>query len=54
MARESGGEKARRWSAHRVTWFTPDRPVEGATVFVLPASDESDDQVGDRSGRRTS
>ena len=24
--------------AHRVTWFQPDRPVEGNTVYVRPAA----------------
>lgn len=25
-------------TGHRVTWFQPDRPVEGNTVFVHPAA----------------
>ena len=27
---------------HRVTWFTPDRPVAG-TVYVHPDDEDSDD-----------
>ena len=23
--------------AHQITWFAPDRPVEGQTVYVRPA-----------------
>ena len=25
-----------RVAAHRVTWFGPDRPVEGTTVYARP------------------
>jgi hypothetical protein len=36
---------------HRIGWFVPDRPVEGATVYVVPApvDTESDEasSVGD-------
>jgi hypothetical protein len=28
-------------TTHRVSWFAPDRPVEGCTVFVRPSADES-------------
>jgi hypothetical protein len=28
-------------TAHRVNWFAPDRPVDGATVFVQPPVDAS-------------
>ena len=28
-------------SAHRVTWFAPDRPVDGGTVFVRPDTPET-------------
>lgn len=36
MALDDGQDEAQRAVAHRVTWFAPDRPVEGVTVFVRP------------------
>ena len=28
-----------QWDGHRNTWFAPDRPVDGTTVYVRPAGD---------------
>jgi hypothetical protein len=43
---DTGREETPATSPHRVTWFAPDRPVEG-TVYVKPASHDSapDDHV---------
>jgi hypothetical protein len=32
----TGGDIAAVPAAHRVTWFVPDRPVDGGTVFKRP------------------
>ena len=38
--------------AHQVTWFVPDRPVDGGTLFLRPESDNVAEGVGgDHSGR---
>lgn len=36
IAQESGSSTS---SAHAVTWFRPDRPVGGGTVYVVPAAE---------------
>lgn len=34
-------EDAQAESAHRILWFAPDRPVEGATIFLRPVAEST-------------
>jgi len=36
-------ERANPQSGFKVTWFPPDRPVEGNTIYVRPAGDADQD-----------
>jgi|tagenome__1003787_1003787.scaffolds.fasta_scaffold19599252_1 hypothetical protein len=29
-------------AAHQITWFAPDRPVDGGTVYKRPAPQDTD------------
>ena len=31
---------------YRVTWFAPDRPVDGGTVYIRPPAEEAAPEVG--------
>jgi hypothetical protein len=37
---DTGREQTPATSLHRITWFAPDRPVEG-TVYVKPAGEDA-------------
>lgn len=41
MTFEHSQEVSGQCVAHLVTWFVPNRPVEGATVFVRPTAGRS-------------
>jgi hypothetical protein len=36
MTNDADTERTQPASAHRITWFAPERPVENGTVFVRP------------------
>jgi hypothetical protein len=50
MTFERGQENSLQCSAYLVTWFAPNRPVEGATVFVWPMIGTSDGSADEQSG----
>jgi hypothetical protein len=35
---------------HRIGWFVPDRPVEGATVYVIPAPPDAESEESTSAG----
>jgi hypothetical protein len=37
-------ESADTPDAQRITFFAPDRPVEGATIFVRPLDEDAEEQ----------
>jgi hypothetical protein len=41
MAATTGRDDNESADAHRISFFAPDRPVDGTTMFIRPASDES-------------
>lgn len=42
MTTAVGGDNASDTPGHQIYWFGPDRPVNGGTVFILPADEGSD------------
>jgi hypothetical protein len=50
MKSEAGQGQMDLQVAHRVTWFAPDRPVDGGTLFIRPESKDPGDGVGVDSG----
>jgi beta-N-acetylglucosaminidase len=50
MKFETGRENVGHQVAHRVTWFAPDRPVDGGTLFIRPEFDNSADVAEENSG----
>jgi hypothetical protein len=42
MMPQAGREESEDLPGYRISWFAPDRPVNG-TVYVRPASDPVDD-----------
>lgn len=39
MSRTAGQPSSVLANSYKVLWFPPDRPVEGNTIFVRPATD---------------
>jgi hypothetical protein len=46
MSPLDGQQIAMPSTSHKVTWFPPDRPVEGNTIYVRPGASSGDPVEG--------